>query len=454
MALVSVSVSVSLATSPTPTLRRASGRARSRRWDGCVGVVSGRGAARGTVGVRVRALDGKDDDARAEKASTSSSSSSSSTLTNLDAILGTPKPTSEEPTTTTSSFAETGSIDRDGFGSGPNADAGKSPTASALSDDESPATSRRQTSAADRADPYVGYEIERDWLGAGPKWDVPWGIGRLALTMVVVDFTFYLAGFLSPIFVYSSVRAPDEIPEDADKLAADLQSVFDDPTTFSDIFLNAEITQIVLGLVALGISVAPFAPLPKGWFNDALSSDEPERNASGRGVSKGTRDRIEKSMDERRNGSGKEALRAILGTYLGVSLVTWILYAAGVRGGETGQGSSSVDIIAKAFEAGPHGIINLIITTVVLAPIFEEILFRGYMMPSLTKYMPTSAAVGVSALIFALIHQHGVGDTVQLIAVGLACGICYSRTRNLGASIAVHAAFNGAVIALFALWVS
>jgi len=53
-----------------------------------------------------------------------------------------------------------------------------------------------------------------------------------------------------------------------------------------------------------------------------------------------------------------------------------------------------------------------------------------------------------------LIHQHGVGDTVQLIAVGLACGICYSRTRNLGASIAVHAAFNGAVIALFALWVS
>lgn len=410
--------------------------------------------------MRVRALDGKDDDdADAEKATTSPSSS---TLTNLDAILGTPK--SEEPTTmatdstsssSSSSFEATGSIDRDGFGSGPNANAGKSPTASALSSDtESPATSRRQTSAADRADPYVGYEIERDWLGAGPKWDVPWGIGRLALTMVVVDFTFYLAGFLSPIFVYSSVRAPDEIPEDADKLAADLQSVFDDPTTFSDIFLNAEITQIVLGLVALGISVAPFAPLPKGWFNDALSSDEPERNASGRGVSKGTRDRIEKSMDERRNGSGKEALRAIVGTYLGVSLVTWILYAAGVRGGETGQGSSSVDIIAKAFEAGPHGIINLIITTVVLAPIFEEILFRGYMMPSLTKYMPTSAAVGVSALIFALIHQHGVGDTVQLIAVGLACGICYSRTRNLGASIAVHAAFNGAVIALFALWVS
>jgi len=433
------------------TGRRRHRSVRSRRGDGRVG------AARWTVGVCVRALGGQDGDDDAEKAS--ATSSSSSTLTNLDAILGT---TSEEPTTTSTASFETAteSIDREGLGSsGPNANAGKSPTASALSD-ESPTSGGvgvgvgRQPSALDRTDPYVGYEIERDWLGAGPKWDVPWGIGRLALTMVVVDFTFYLAGFLSPIFVYSNVRAPDEIPEDADKLAADLQSVFDDPTTFSDIFLNAEITQIVLGLVVLGISMAPFAPLPKGWFNDALSSDEPERNASGRRVSKGTRARIEKSMDERRDGSGKEALRAILGTYLGVSLVTWILYAAGVRGGESGQGSSSVDIIAKAFEAGPHGIVNLIITTVVLAPIFEEILFRGYMMPSLTKYMPTSAAVGVSALIFALIHQHGVGDTVQLIAVGLACGICYSRTRNLGASIAVHAAFNGAVIALFALWVS
>ncbi len=76
------------------------------------------------------------------------------------------------------------------------------------------------------------------------------------------------------------------------------------------------------------------------------------------------------------------------------------------------------------------------------------------MLPTLTKFMPTTAAVGASAVIFALIHEHGIGDTVQLIAVGLATGIVYARTRNLGASIAVHATFNAAVIALFALWVS
>ena len=85
---------------------------------------------------------------------------------------------------------------------------------------------------------------------------------------------------------------------------------------------------------------------------------------------------------------------------------------------------------------------NLIVTTVVLAPIYEEVIFRGYMLPTLTKFMPTTAAVGASAVIFALIHEHGIGDTVQLIAVGLAT------------SIAVHATFNAAVIALFALWVS
>ena len=111
------------------------------------------------------------------------------------------------------------------------------------------------------------------------------------------------------------------------------------------------------------------------------------------------------------------------------------LHAAGVRGGEN-SGSSSVEIIDKAFSClHPQGIVNLIVTTVVLLPYMKKLFFEAICCRRWTKFMPTTAAVGASAVIFALIHEHGIGDT-QVIAVGFgATGIVYARTRNLGAPI-------------------
>ena len=50
------------------------------------------------------------------------------------------------------------------------------------------------------------------------------------------------------------------------------------------------------------------------------------------------------------------------------------------------------------------------------------------------------------------VHEHNTGDTVQLLAVGAVAGVAYCRTRNLLASMAVHASFNLGVLVLFALW--
>lgn len=303
-------------------------------------------------------------------------------------------------------------------------------------------------------DPLVRWDADADALGAGPPWDVRWGAFRFLSTALAIEGSFFIAGVVSPVIGYVEARAPEDVPEDAEKFAADFQRAFEDPTTFSHILLYGEVMQCVLGLMVLGISVAPFAPLPMGWFNDVISSPEEEWNATGRTASS-RRKRLQarKALDERAKETGKEIGRAILGTYLAVALVTWILYAAGLRGGEDG-GSSSVDVIAKSFEAGPEGVANLVVTTVVLAPVFEELVFRGYVMPTLTKWMSTPVAILVSAVIFALIHQHGVGDTTQLLVIGLVTGLVYARTRNLGASMAVHAAFNAGVIGLFTLWIS
>jgi membrane protease YdiL (CAAX protease family) len=66
-----------------------------------------------------------------------------------------------------------------------------------------------------------------------------------------------------------------------------------------------------------------------------------------------------------------------------VLIITAIFYATGLRGDDSGTASNSV--IEKAFAAGPDGAVALLITTVFLAPILEETVFRGFLLPSLTR---------------------------------------------------------------------
>ena len=60
-----------------------------------------------------------------------------------------------------------------------------------------------------------------------------------------------------------------------------------------------------------------------------------------------------------------------------VILITALSYATGLRGDESGTASNST--IEKAFDAGPGGALSLFLTTVVLAPLLEETVFRGFM---------------------------------------------------------------------------
>lgn len=55
--------------------------------------------------------------------------------------------------------------------------------------------------------------------------------------------------------------------------------------------------------------------------------------------------------------------------------------------------------------------------TGVLAPLLEETVFRGFLMVSLTKWLPTPAAAVVSAAVFALAHLTP-GEFPQLFVLG------------------------------------
>lgn len=87
----------------------------------------------------------------------------------------------------------------------------------------------------------------------------------------------------------------------------------------------------------------------------------------------------------------------------------------------------------------------VIFALVVLAPISEELVFRGVLLRGLqARYGMTVAVIG-SSVAFALVH---LLDPNLLLAMpvffvlGLALGYSVARTGRLGRAIAIHAGFN------------
>lgn len=83
---------------------------------------------------------------------------------------------------------------------------------------------------------------------------------------------------------------------------------------------------------------------------------------------------------------------------------------------------------------------------VVLAPVAEEILFRGYILRGLAERLRPGAALWLSTLLFVVAHANPVQVPVGL-ALGLVCGWIFLRTRSLALCIVVHLANNA--LALF-----
>ncbi|XP_023532080.1 uncharacterized protein LOC111794354 [Cucurbita pepo subsp. pepo] len=80
----------------------------------------------------------------------------------------------------------------------------------------------------------------------------------------------------------------------------------------------------------------------------------------------------------------------------------------------------------------------------VCAPIWEEIVFRGFLLPSLTKYMPVWCSILVSSVAFALAHFN-MQKMLPLILLGMVMGTVFARTRNLLPSMLLHSLWNAFV---------
>jgi hypothetical protein len=85
-----------------------------------------------------------------------------------------------------------------------------------------------------------------------------------------------------------------------------------------------------------------------------------------------------------------------------------------------------------------------VLVACVAAPFTEELIFRGFVFNALRRYLPTVAAVLLSALIFGFAHwQPGnAGAIAPLVATGVVLAAVYVRSGSLVASMITHALFN------------
>ena len=130
-------------------------------------------------------------------------------------------------------------------------------------------------------------------------------------------------------------------------------------------------------------------------------------------------------------------LRMMLGMFalllLADRALRWIPGAAGE--GEPGGGLSLA-------EAGVNGLMFAIVSACIVAPIAEEILYRGVLFRSLGNRLGILPAAILSSVIFASIHFYGLYGFVSVAVFGFACAMLYAATGSLVTVILLHALYN------------
>ncbi|MFE4105867.1 CPBP family intramembrane glutamic endopeptidase [Almyronema epifaneia] len=110
-----------------------------------------------------------------------------------------------------------------------------------------------------------------------------------------------------------------------------------------------------------------------------------------------------------------------------------------------GQGGSNPLLQTVLEESDQLSLLVFFLTASVAAPLFEEVLFRGFLLPSLTRYMPVWGAIALSSFIFAAAHL-SLSEVLPLMVLGAILGFVYTRSRSLLAPMLLHSIWNGATM--------
>jgi len=93
----------------------------------------------------------------------------------------------------------------------------------------------------------------------------------------------------------------------------------------------------------------------------------------------------------------------------------------------------------------------LFVGVIVGAPVAEELVFRGCLLPMLAERMRLAWALVIQAVLFSLIHGDPIGFLPRFV-LGLAFGMLWIYSGSLWAGIFAHALNNGISAVVF-LWI-
>ena len=234
---------------------------------------------------------------------------------------------------------------------------------------------------------------------AGNNWETPWD-WEITWQVLIVGF-FFITQFVIPLLlgifninpVNSSLRVK------------------------SFYVLGTYLAMATGGISVLYLSIKSFLPLPKDWFKFKLLDNWLTWGIGG--------------------------YLAAIPLVLLVSVINQQIWQ--------GQGGSN-PLLLLALQAQDKVVLLIFfVTSSIAAPIFEEIMFRGFLLPSLTRYVSVTNAIIISGFIFAVAHL-SLSEVLPLATLGIVLGFVYTRSRNLLAPMLLHCLWNsGTLISLFVL---
>lgn len=104
-------------------------------------------------------------------------------------------------------------------------------------------------------------------------------------------------------------------------------------------------------------------------------------------------------------------------------------------------------VVEDLEKAGGAELAALAIVAVLLAPVFEELLFRGLLLRALQRRLDPRWAIGISGVAFGAIHllDPSLGTLIRVPALatfGVVSSVQAVRTGSLSRSILLHVGFN------------
>ncbi|MGV8881630.1 MAG: CPBP family intramembrane glutamic endopeptidase [Rhodoglobus sp.] len=97
--------------------------------------------------------------------------------------------------------------------------------------------------------------------------------------------------------------------------------------------------------------------------------------------------------------------------------------------------------------------LTMFVVPIIIAPLIEELFFRGAMLSSLAARIPVALAIVLSSAAFTLAHivnsptpAAALASGLSLFIVGVLLATLASLTRRIGGAMIAHATFNGSLV--------